>query len=157
MLMTTIHSDAEFKAALSRLPLDQQRRVGKLFVENVIDLSDNPKVEQAINIADKADLSAAEIAEGFKIARVAAIDSYTLCGRDADWLGQASHFVASAAAMCLTPEDQVAQCGDLAWSTAMNARMAKVCETIAHGQGADDQEAERQYAILETFQEPVRE
>jgi len=80
--MTTIHSDAEFKAALSR---------------------------------------------------VAAIDSYTLCGRDADWLGQASHFVASAAAMCLTPEDQVAQCGDLAWSTAMNARMAKVCETIAHG------------------------
>lgn len=120
--MTTIHSDAEFKATLSRLPLDQQRRVGKLF-----------KVKQAINIADKADLSAAEIAEGFKIARVAAIDSYTLCGRDADWLGQASHFVASAAAMCLTPEDQVAQCGDLAWSTAMNARMAKVCETIAHG------------------------
>lgn len=149
--MTTIHSDAEFKAGLSGLPVDQQRRVGKLFVENVIDLSDNPKVKQAISIADKFDLSAAETAEGFKMAKAAAIDSYTLCGRDADWLGQASHFVASAAAVCLTPEDQVAQCRDLAWSTAMNARMAKVCETVAHAQGADNQEAEKQYAILESF------
>jgi len=149
--MATIHSDAAFKAALSRLPVEQQRRVGKLFVENVIDVSDNPKVKQAISIADKSDLSATEIAEGFKIAKAAAIDSYTLCGRDADWLGQASHFVASAAAVCLTPGDQVAQCRDLAWSTAMNARMAKVCETIAHEQSADNQEAEKQYAILETF------
>jgi hypothetical protein len=151
MIMTAIHSDAEFKAALSRLPLDQQRRVGNLFVENVIHLSDNPKVKQAISIANKADLSAVDIAEGFKTAKAAAIDSYTLCGRDADWLGQAGHFVASAAAMCLTPEDQVAQCGDLAWSTAMNARMSKVCEAIARGQDADNQEAEKQYAILETF------
>jgi len=75
--MTTIHSDAEFKAGLSGLPVDQQRRVGKLFVENVIDLSDNPKVKQAISIADKFDLSAAETAEGFKMAKAAAIDSYT--------------------------------------------------------------------------------
>lgn len=41
---------------------------------------------------------------------------------------------------------------DLAWSTAMNARMARVCEKIAEGEGADN-EAQEQYRILESFLE----
>jgi len=150
--MPSIHSDTEFKSALSGLPLNQQRSVGKLFVGSVIDLSDSPKVKKAIDAIGDTDLSADDIAENFQTAKSVAIDSYTLCGREADWLKQASHFVASAAAVCLTPEDQVSQCGGtLAWSTAMNARMAKNCEAIAHGQESDSEEASRQHQILTTF------
>ena len=150
--MTSIHSDTEFKSALSSLPLNQQRSVGKLFIDSVIDLSGSPKLKKAIDALGDTDLSADDIAENFHTAKSVAIESYTLCGRDADWLKQASHFVASAAAVCLTPEDHVSQCGgELAWSTAMNARMAKNCEAIAHGQESESQEASRQHQILTTF------
>ena len=149
--MATIQSDTEFKSALSSLSLEQQRRVGALFVESVIDLSDNPKVRKAVNTASSTDLTVDEINDGFQAAKSAAIESYTLCGREADWLKQASHFVASAAAVCLTPQDQSSQCSDLAWSTAMNARMARNCESIAHGKESDHEEASRQYRILQTF------
>lgn len=151
--MPAIDSDTEFKSVLSGLPLNQQRSVGKLFVESVIDLSDNPKVKKTIDALGDTDISSDDIAENFQTAKSAAIDSYTLCGREADWLKQASHFVASAAAVCLTPEDQTSQNSDLAWSTAMNARMAKNCEAIAHGRESDNQEASRQHQILETFLE----
>ena len=149
--MTKIHSDVEFKGALSKLSIQQQRAVGRLFVENVLDLSDNPKVGKALGTGDLASLSDDDITEGFRTAKTAAIESYTLCGHEGDWLKQASHFVAAAAAACLTPADQAAQCRDLAWSTAMNARMARVCETVAQGKGTDESESRKQYAILESY------
>ena len=149
--MTKIHSDVEFKAALSRLSLQQQRAVGRLFVENVLELSDNPRVAKALGTGNLADLSDADMAEGFRTAKTAAIESYTLCGHEGDWLKQASHFAAAAAAACLTPSEQAAQCRDLAWSTAMNARMARVCETVAQGKGTDESETQKQYAILESY------
>jgi hypothetical protein len=33
----------------------------------------------------------------------------------------------------------------------MNARMARICETIANGQGTENREAEQQYRILTEF------
>jgi hypothetical protein len=150
-IMTKIHSDAEFKAALAELSSQQQRAVGRLFVENVLALSDNPKVGKALGTGDPGDLTAEDIAEGFRAAKSAAIESYTLCGHEGDWLKQASHFVAAAAAACLTPSDQATQCKDLAWSTAMNARMARVCENVAQGKGTDESETQKQYAILEGY------
>ena len=150
--MPSIHSDEAFKSALADLSLDQQRSVGKLFVDSVINLSESSKIKRAIDVIGNAGFSADEIAANFQTAKSVAIDSYTLCGREADWLKQASHFVASAAAVCLTPEDQLSQCGgELAWSAAMNARMAKNCEAIAHGREYDSQEASKQYEILTTF------
>jgi hypothetical protein len=151
--MPSIHSDEAFKSALADLSLDQQRRVGKLFVDSVIDLSESSKIKRAIDVVGNAGFSADEIAANFQTAKSVAIDSYTLCGREADWLKQASHFVASAAAVCLTPEDQVSQCGELAWSAAMNARMARNCEAIAHGRQSENQEASKQHQILTTFLE----
>lgn len=149
--MTRIHSDSDFKATLSKLSSQQQRAVGRRFVENVLDLSDNPKVGRALRSGDPAELSDDDIAEGFRVARTAAVESYTLCGHEGDWLKQASHFVAAAAAACLTPGEQTTQCKDLAWSTAMNARMARVCETVAQGKGTDESETQKQYAILESY------
>lgn len=151
--MTRISSDTEFKAALSRLAIPQQRAVGRLFVDSVLNLSDDPRVGKALGSGNAAELSNDDIAAGFRSAKSAAIDSYTLCGHEGDWLKQASHFVAAAAAACLTPADQAEQCPDVAWSTAMNARMARVCEAVAQGKGTDESETGKQYAILQSYLE----
>ena len=111
--MTKIQSDAEFRAALAELSIQQQRAVGKLFIESVIELSDDPAVRAAFAHLDSPDLSGGDTAEVFHSAKAAAVGSYTLCGREADWKQQASHFVAAAVAACLSPEDQV-RCADLA-------------------------------------------
>ena len=148
--MTRIDSDAEFKAALAQLAVPQQRAVGRLFVANVLHLTDDPRISRALG-GDVSELSQDEVSAGFRSAKTAAIESYTLCGHEGDWLKQAGHFVAAAAAACLTPDDQAAQCRDLAWSTAMNARMAKVCESVAQGKGTDESETKKQYAILESY------
>ena len=83
------------------------------------------------------------------------MESYTLCGHEGDWLKQAGHFVAAAAAACLAPDDRVAACPDLAWSTAMNARMARVCEGVAKGKGTDGSEQDKQYEILESYLQTI--
>jgi hypothetical protein len=149
--MTSIDSDKDFKAALGRLSLPQQRRVGKRFVESVIALSDNPRISKAIGIAENTEATSGELAEGYNAAKSAAIESYTLCGREADWLQQACHFVAAAAAACLKPPEQAEQGNNLAWTTAMNARMAMTCAKIARGELDDHAEAEKQYRILGEF------
>ena len=149
--MTSIDSDTDFKAALARLPLPQQRRVGKRFVENVIALSGNPRVGKALAAAEDADANAGDLAEAFNAAKSSAIESYTLCGRDSDWLQQASHFVAAAAAACLVSPEQAEQGKSLAWTTAMNARMATTCAKIAAGQEDDHAEVKTQYRILGEF------
>lgn len=149
--MTKIQSDAEFKSALSALPVDRQRQLGKLFVEHVIRLSDNPVVGKTLTADDLAGMTEDEIAGAYKTTKSAAIDSYTLCGHEGDWIKQASHFVAAAAAACFTPGDQAVKCNDIAWSAAMNARMARVCENVAGGKGTDDSEAVSQYGILENY------
>lgn len=153
--MTNIQSDTEFKAALSAMSVTEQRQVGRLFVEHVIGLSDNPAVGKTLMAGDIAGLTDDEIASAYKTTRSAAIESYTLCGHDGDWIKQASHFVASAAAACFTPADQAVKCNDIAWSAAMNARMAKVCESVAHSTGNDDSEARSQYGILTSFLQAV--
>jgi hypothetical protein len=148
--MTKIQSDAEFRAALAGLSIQQQRAVGRLFIESVIDLSDDPVVRTALEHLDRTGLSASDLAEVFHSAKAAAVGSYTLCGREADWKHQAAHFVAAAVAACLSPEDQV-RCEDLAWSTAMNARMARVCDSVADGCGTDECETDKQYEILSNY------
>lgn len=150
--MPQFQSDTEFKATLNSLSLEQQRVIGKQFVESVIQLSDDPKVVKSISVVGTSVPSLDELAESHKSAKSAAIDSYTLCGQDADWLRQASHFVAASAAICLTPpkmDDD--DCVTLAWETAMNARMARTCEKISRGEGADESEAKTQYSILSDF------
>jgi hypothetical protein len=153
--MTRFSSDAEFKAALSELAIPQQRAVARLFVRNVLDLSDDPRIGKALGDDDATELSNDDIATGFRTTKAAAIESYTLCGHEGDWLRQASHFVAAAAAACLTPADQAGQCRDVAWSTAMNARMARVCEAVAQGKGTDESETKKQYAILESYLQTI--
>jgi hypothetical protein len=145
----TIRTDREFKATLNALPIAVQRQVAARFVERVATLCKDPRVTAAINAARRADIGDAELAAAFHAARTAAVETYAQCGHAADWLCQASHFVAEAAASCVLPADRA---GHLAWSAAMHARMARSFETVAGGDGTQHDEAEQQYRIVNEYQ-----
>jgi hypothetical protein len=149
--MTTVQNDQQFKTRLGALSFTQQRRVGAMFVERVVDLADNARVRTAIAVAGNPEASSMEVDDAYKAARGLAVETYTICGEDADWLRQAAHFVAAAVAACLVPEHQTAQCRQAAWNAAVNARMARTCEHIARGETQDNRESEAQYGILEQF------
>jgi len=143
-----ISNDSEFKAALSFLSGTNRRRVAAHFSENVLSLSKDARIKGAIDAAKRADITPAELAAAYQTARAASVESYTRCGRECNWNDQASHFVAEAGVACVQPDKPGA---NPAWDAAMQARMARTCETIATGRGTDNAEAAAQYRILAEF------
>ncbi len=144
----SIGNDREFKDRLSSLSVAQQRVVAARFAENVQNLSSDPRVIAAVNSAKRPDISDAELGVVFQAAKSASVESYTQCGKEADWGNQAGHFIAEAAMICVRPAERA---GSLAWDVAMAARMARTCATIATGQGTENREAQQQYRILDEF------
>jgi len=146
--MTTTN-DIQFKAVLQKLTLPQQRQVAARFVENAMSLSGDPRVKAAVSFARRADISDAELIVVQNAAKSAAVETYTHCGDEGDWLGQAGHFLAEAAlASGAPPEKASSQARDVA----MRVRVARTCETIAKGHGTEHSEAEVQYRLLDEFQ-----
>jgi hypothetical protein len=143
----SISNDREFKAALAKLGDVQRRQVAAHFVQQVFDLSNDPRVKAALDLAGRADASAAELSVAAAGVNTARVESFTQCGRDTDWHSQASHFVARAAQECVKPEVDLS---DL-WEAAMQSRMARICKALAAGEGTKDREAEVQYQALETI------
>jgi hypothetical protein len=143
-----ISNDKEFKRALAGLPASQQRQVAARFVQRVFALSGDVRVKAALDVAARADITDAELTVVSQAANSARVESFTQCGKETDWTAQGGHFVAKAAVACV----KAAEPGDnLAWEAAMQARMARTCETVATGEGTENPEAEEQYRILEAF------
>jgi hypothetical protein len=143
-----ISNDKDFKSALAGLSTAQQRQLAARFVQQVYALSNDARVKSALDAASRADIAGAELALASQAANSARVESFTRCGKETDWSAQAGHFVAKAAVACVKP----AEAGDnLAWDAAMQARLARTCQTVADGSGTDNREAEEQYRILEAF------
>jgi len=149
--MASISNDQEFKQALEKLSAVQKRVLGAMFVERVLDLSDDSRVRRAVEVASKPDAQETELDGVNRDAKTAAVESYTACGRDTDWHAQAAHFVATAAADCSVPPSRSAQAKNAAWDAAMFARMARTCQKIAQGDTEVHDEAEAQHRLLEQF------
>jgi hypothetical protein len=143
--MTTT-TDKDFKAALLKLNTAQQRQLAAGFVARVLDLSDDSRIKAAVELAARSDVKAEELSRIAQAANTARVESFTQCGRETDWTAQAGHFVAKAAVACVRPETDA---GNLAWDAAMQARMARTCQTVADGAGTENQEAQAQYALLD--------
>ncbi len=149
--MTTIHSDQDLRLVLEHLSPERQRRIGGLFIQNTLDLCDDARIRRAVQVAMDPASSDEEREDAFHSAKAYAINTYTECGRDADWTRQAAHFIGVAAA-CLLSGDKPGGVGNLAWKVAMQVRNARNCALIAHEGGADsDDEAERQRRIAGEF------
>lgn len=143
-----IQNDKEFRAALAELAITRQRQVGANFVRQVLDLCSDVRVKAALLAAGRSDISDAELALVAQSARSARVASYTQCGKDTGWTAQAGHFVAKAVEACV----RAAVAGDnVAWDAAMQARLARTCQTVADGMGTENNEAQAQYQILDAF------
>lgn len=129
--MSSIPNETEFKNTLVQLTLAQQRRVGALFVENVLTLGDDHRVKKALNATKTNEITPDELIAVCRSAKTASIESFTPCGKDVDWLGQVGHLVAAASVACVTPENQIKPTDNITWTAAMHGRMARRCETIA--------------------------
>ncbi len=143
-----ISNDKDFKSALADLSTAQQRQVAARFVQQVYPLSNDARIKTVLETAGRAGIADTELSLAFQSANSARVESFTRCGKETDWGAQAGHFVAKAAVACVKP----AEAGNnLAWDAAMQARMARTCQTVADGSGTDNREAEEQYRILEAF------
>ncbi|ADE11851.1 hypothetical protein [Sideroxydans lithotrophicus] len=140
-----INNDNEFKLALNGLSRAGQRQVAARFAENVLALSKDARVRNAVNAAKRSDITEDELAAAHQSAGKASVDSFTQCGHECDWNDQAGHFVAQAVLACFKTADAPA------WDAAMHARMARTCESIATGRGTDNAETSAQYRILADF------
>lgn len=147
---TQISNDQQLREALTNLSAQQQRALGGLYVSNVSHLSGDSRISRAIEMAAKGDITPQELEDAYKSVKAFATQSYTACGRDADWAAQAEHFVAAAATACLAPQEADEQSNN-AWKAAMQARMAKNCEMILNDAGEIDNEAQKQYQIATQF------
>ena len=149
--MANIQNDHALRAALNGLSSDQQRILGSRFAESVSRLSKDERVRRAIETGLREDCTPAELEDAFTAAKAYATKTYPDCGKDTDWLAQADHFVAAAAAAALTPDALVAERQNRAWKAAVQARMAVNCELIESDEVPDQSETERQYAIANAY------
>ena len=144
----SIQSEKEFKAVLAALPLARQRQIAAAFGQHVLDLCQDVRVKNALAAAARADITTEELVMMAHSAHSARVESYTQCGRDTGWVPAAGHFVSRSAECCV----RAAAEGDpVAWEAAMQARLARTCQTVADGVGTDNDEAAAQYQLLETF------
>ena len=143
-----ITNDKDLKQALANLSIEDQRQLAARFVESVLYLSNEPIIKRALDVVKNRERTPVEFEDAYKNVKSLAVKTYTACGENADWSAQAAQFVAEAAKACLTPEDQLDSKQSLAWQSAIQARMAKNCAMIENEEEVIDNEAQKQYQIV---------
>ena len=146
----SISNDQEFRDALNGLGLAQKREVGALFAENVLALSDDSRVAQAVNAAKDDALEEDAMNLVRRSIKAASLEAHTRCGADGEWSDQAGYFVARAAEACVEPEGRSQGKGP-AWKAAMSARMARTCLAAESDEDSHDTESQAQYQILTSY------
>jgi len=121
--MSEISNDTDFRAALESLDEGQQRKAAALFVQHVLHLSTDKRLERVIKTVADAGATQEELAAALKLAHAVTFDSHARCGAEGNWSDQAGYFVARAAVAAATPV-LLARAGGPAWQAAMSARMA---------------------------------
>jgi len=150
--MSHISNDTEFRQALQGLDAVQQRIAAAMFVEHVLSLTEDHRLNQAVSIAADSNASADEIASALKSAKAATFDSHTRCGAECNWTEQAGYFVARATVAALTPQAQ-SKSANPAWQAAMSSRMAQTSLLIdsESNELATHSESEWQYEALSNY------
>ncbi len=150
--MSQISNDTEFKQAIQNLDATQNKVVAALFIEHVLALSNDDRIQRAVKVAANSSVSDGEIADALKLAKAAIMDSSTRCGAEGNWTEQAGYFVARAAVAALTPLAQ-SRSGGPAWQAAMSCRMAQTSLLIDNESDeiAGSSENEWQYSILSGY------
>ncbi len=121
--MSDMCNDKEFRKTLESLDPLQQREVAVMFVNHVLELSDDKRLDRVLKVAADGGATDEELAAALKTAHAVTFDSHARCGAEGHWSEQAGYFVARAAVAAVTPPAH-ARVGGPAWQAAMSARMA---------------------------------
>ena len=116
--MSNISNDQELRAAVDGLSVNDQRALAARFANSVAGLTDNNRLQRALEVAMEPDITDHEREDAYKAAKSISVQTYTSCGRDADWEAQAEHFVAAACTVALTPDSLIVEKMNLACSAA---------------------------------------
>lgn len=147
-----ITNDEELKSFIETLPFDGQRRLGALFIDNVLDLARDQRVPAALEWV-KIPGTAKEVLENaLHTAREAVFSTNAPCGRELDFLCTAAHYVALATVACLQPKESFPPGENPACKAAIHCRQARSFALLAQGgdaMGADENLS--QYRAAEGF------
>jgi hypothetical protein len=149
--MSDINNDADFRTVLEGLGDVQQRQVAALFVDHVLHLSEDKRLDRVVKTAADAEASEEELAAALKTAHSATFESHARCGAEGHWNAQAGYFVARAA-VAATTSPVHSRVGGPAWQAAMSARMAYTSMLIdAVPDQSAHTECEWQYQALSDY------
>jgi len=150
--MSDVSNDVDFRRIIQGLGTLQQRQIAAKFVEHVLPLSDDDRLDRVIKTVADKDASEDELAGALKSAKAATFDSHARCGAEGHWSEQAGYFVARAAVAAGTPPAQ-SRVGGPAWQAAMSARMAYTSMLIDDdsSQQSAHTECEWQYQSLSDY------
>lgn len=147
--MSTISNDTEFRQALDALSLEQQRTVASRFVQNVLSLSGDSRLQQVIDAVEVG----TDLATAFKSAKRVSLEAHARCGSEGDWNEQAGYFVARAAQAAVEPQGRTAG-KNPAWKAAMQCRMARTCLASDSDEDTHDLETGAQHQLLTDYLNP---
>ena len=147
--MSNTSNETDFRAAIGELDASAQRELAARFTENVLDLTDDPRIANGVKVGVNPDASQAELEATFKAVKAATIESHTRCGTEGDWLAQAAYFVSRACEAALAPEGY--KKAGSAIQAATSARMARTAHSIDNEEEASHGEREAQYQILNEY------
>ncbi|MBT3309769.1 MAG: hypothetical protein HOL04_00565 [Gammaproteobacteria bacterium] len=147
--MSTISNDTEFRQALDALSLEQQRTVASRFVQNVLSLSGDSRLQQVIDAVEVG----TDLATAFKSAKRVSLEAHARCGSEGDWNEQAGYFVARAAQAAVEPQVRTAG-KNPAWKAAMQCRMARTCLASDSDEDTHDLETGAQHQLLTDYLNP---
>lgn len=129
-----IQNNQQFVDALASLGVDQQRKAGLRFIEQVIDLDGNPRIRQLLEILARDPLSAEDLKLAHDLAHSVYVETHPRSDLLAlDFKRQAAHFIAEACAVCSAPVYEQADRIHLAQKAAMYCRMARTCASMHQG------------------------
>lgn len=150
--MTDINNEAHFKRELESLDDLRQRRVAALFVNHVLTLATDKRLERVVKTALDEDATVEELAAALKLAHAVTFDSHARCGAEGHWTDQAGYFAARAAVAAVTLPGH-SRSGGPAWQAAMSARMAYTSMLIDDDtdQHSAHTECEWQYQCLSDY------
>ena len=159
--MSEVKGHKSFQKALSGLTVARQRQIGARFIAHVLDLTDEPRLKDAQQIAAKPGITAEELVDSYHSVHAIYIQTHPRSDlSELDYTKQAVHFIAEACLMCLSPTYSEAKIHRIAEKAAMYCRMARTCASIMHDEDQPDlgdtekalqQEIETQYALVNEF------
>ena len=121
--MHDIKNDADFKQAVEGLDELQHRQVAAMFVNHVLPMCTDARLERVLKIIVDPEVNDEELAAALKTAHAVTFDCHARCGAEGHWTDQAGYFVSRAAVAACTGIEH-SRAGGPAWQAAMSARMA---------------------------------